>query len=205
MEASGLSVLLESTAHGDGALGGGSAAATTASLAAAVVAMAARASRGDWAEAGGAIAQAEVLRARLTPRIAAGPEAYGRARMLLARAGQDRGRKGFAAAPVAEAELGGEDADSRLQEALRQAAIEPLLVAETAADIAGVASWVATEGSPDIRADAVVAALLAEAAAQAAAHLVRINLSVRDDDELAQQALAAARSASAAREQALRG
>jgi hypothetical protein len=50
------------------------------------------------------------LLARLTPRIAAGPEAYSRARMLLARAG--------------------------LQAALREAAVEPLLVAETAADIA---------------------------------------------------------------------
>jgi formiminotetrahydrofolate cyclodeaminase len=203
MEGSGLSTLLEHMAHGDGALGGGSAAAMTASLAAAVVAMAARASRGGWIDAGGAIAQAEVLRARLTPRIAAGPEAYSRARMLLARAGQDRGQRGLAAAPSSVADLDPEAADRRLQAALREAAIEPLLVAETAADIAVVASWVATEGSPDYRADAVAAALLADAAAQAAAHLVRINLSVRDNDELAQQASAAARSAAAAREQAL--
>ncbi|MFL5903539.1 MAG: cyclodeaminase/cyclohydrolase family protein, partial [Solirubrobacteraceae bacterium] len=45
-----------------------------------------------------------------------------------------------------------------------------------AADAAELAAVLAAGASPAVRADAVVAACLAEAAARGAAHLVRINL-----------------------------
>src|SRR5215213_791065 len=88
-----LTQVLEDLAHGRAAAAGGLAAATTAAMAAAVVSMTARASRPQWAEAGGAIAQSEALRARLTALGGRDAEAYGEARTLLQRSGLDRDRR----------------------------------------------------------------------------------------------------------------
>jgi formiminotetrahydrofolate cyclodeaminase len=75
--------------------------------------------------------------------------------------------------------------------ALQRAAAVPLTIAECAADVADLAALVADRADPEARADAAAAALLAAGAAQAAAHLVKINLGVLSDDERAQQADAA--------------
>lgn len=193
--------LLERIAHGEGSFASGSTSALAASLAAALTSMAARASRPRWADAGGAIAQAEALRARLFPRMRSCALAYGRARTLLAVSGLDREHLG-AAVPWAPLVRSPEQRDQELTEALRAAAVEPLLIAEAAAEVAEVASWVALEGSADHRADAVGAAMLAEAATAAAAHLVEENMNVRHGDELAIRARAAVECARAARARA---
>jgi hypothetical protein len=74
-----------------------------------------------------------------------------------------------------------------------------------AADVASLAAVVAVHGTPDLRANAVVAAKLAAAVADCAAHLVEINLVAgADQDRIglarrrAQTASEAARSAATA-------
>ncbi len=52
----------------------------------------------------------------------------------------------------------------------------PLQIAETAADVALLASLAAQEGSETVRGDAWAAAALAEAATVSAAQLVHVNL-----------------------------
>lgn len=61
----------------------------------------------------------------------------------------------------------------------------PLELAAGAADIAELAGVIARSGSYEVRADAVIAAELAAAAASAAARLVQINLVVGGDQQIA--------------------
>jgi formiminotetrahydrofolate cyclodeaminase len=93
--------------------------------------------------------------------------------------------------------------DARLGSDLALAAYTPLSIAQVAADTAVLAAALAQGGAPDVRADAVVAACLAEAAAAGAAHLVRINLGVAPDDERIAIAQDHAAAAAAARARAL--
>jgi formiminotetrahydrofolate cyclodeaminase len=74
-------------------------------------------------------------------------------------------------------------------------------VAEIGAEVAAVAAAIAAGGNPNVRGDAVTAALLAAAGSRAAAALVRINLTGTDDDRPAhaeQFAAGAARLAASA-------
>ncbi|WP_354701544.1 hypothetical protein DSM112329_01863 [Paraconexibacter sp. AEG42_29] len=167
--------MLEDIAHGRDATASGSAAAMTAATAAALISMAARASRASWADAGGAIAQAESLRSRLQAHIATDADAYQQARSLLAQSGKDRDHRGAPRAPGAPAATP-DERERALTSALIHAAQEPLLIAEAAAEVAEVAVWTVGDGCADHRADAVGAVLLAAAACRTAAHLVEINL-----------------------------
>jgi len=112
---------------------------------------------------------------------------------------------GRGADTVADALPTGEEArDRELGDAVRKAA-EPLLeVAASAADVAELAAVVAVRGADDVRADAVVAASLAAASADAAARLVQVNLVVGGEQQLALRARRhaedAARAAASARE-----
>jgi formiminotetrahydrofolate cyclodeaminase len=151
--------LLASIAAETRAPAGGSVAAMVVALAAALVAKAGRLSRDSWAHAHGAIAQAEALRTRVLPLAEADAAAYAEA---------------ISALEARDADLGA---------ALSRAAHVPLMIAEAAADVACLARCVAEEGDPGARGDAAAAAVFAQAAAQAAAHLVEINLSARRDDE----------------------
>lgn len=198
-----ISNLLEDVARGHTAFASGSAAALTASLAAALVSMGARASRPAWPDAAGAIAHAETLRSRLFPLITSDAHAYHEARALLARTGRDRDRRGASVSPGTPPLGNAEERNRQLANVLSTAAIEPVLIAEAAADVAQLATVVAAEGSADHRADAVNAAILAEAAACAAAHLVEINLGVGPDDDLSVRAGEAAAAAHAARARAV--
>jgi formiminotetrahydrofolate cyclodeaminase len=90
----------------------------------------------------------------------------------------------------------------RLDEARSQASEIPLAVAEASARIAELAAETARVGSQPLRGDAITGALLAEAGSRAAARLVEINLTGRDDDRLA-RAADASRRAGAARDEAL--
>jgi formiminotetrahydrofolate cyclodeaminase len=167
---------------GDVAGAGGCSAALTGALGAALVAMVARADDGEWREAGGAVAQADRLHQRLTELASQDAAVFSAASALLAQV------------HAARQDHSGER-DRRLADALLEAAVVPLKIAESAADVAALAAWTAENAGQRLRADALVAVRLAEAAADAAATLVEINLVVRADDELAVRARRAATAA----------
>jgi formiminotetrahydrofolate cyclodeaminase len=171
--------------------GGGSAAALVTAMAAGLLAKVARSSGDSWPEAAGIAAQAESLRGRATPLAEVAAEQYEAA--LRAREESD-GEPG-------------ERRDFELGRAYAKAAEPPLQIARAATDVAELAVVVAESGEPALRADAIVAALLAAAAASAAAELVAVNLTASAGDprvieaaKLAEDAARAAETARAARE-----
>lgn len=180
----GLSVaeLLDEVSSPEPMPGAGYCAAVALEMAAGLVTMAARISRAEWGEARGAAAQAMTLRERAAPLAERNVEAYRDAVALLS-----------------QAESGGRD--DELRDALARAAGVPLEIAEIAVDVASLAAVVAERGDQALRADAVSAALLAEAAARAAATLVEVNLGTTSSDERVTRAgdLAGSAAAAAAR------
>jgi formiminotetrahydrofolate cyclodeaminase len=177
--------LLDEVAAGPSSLGGGAAAALATALAAALLARAARASREVWDEAAGAAAQAEALRAKAAPLAEADAAAWGQALGLLDAAGA-KPRKG-----------------DELAAALDEAARLPHRIAEVAADVAELGVLVADRAEPALRPDAVSATVLAAAAAQAGAHLVRVNLATSEGDERLRRADRLAEAAGGAARRAL--
>jgi formiminotetrahydrofolate cyclodeaminase len=177
--------LLDALGSVSGAPGGGSAAAITVALAAAVIELAARASGDAWEEAGGAVAQAAALRLRSMRLSARDADAYDAARRALVQA------------------TAGGRGSGLLRDALAQAAEVPLAIAEAGADTAELACHVSENADPDLRADAMIAALLAGAAARGAAHLVEINLATTTGDPRAARAGELAVAANAAVQRAL--
>ena len=143
-------------------MGAGVACATTSALAASLVALVARASQGRWDDAAGIAAQAMTLGAR-------------------AHEMADAGARAFAAA-MSALDSAAETGDFKLGTALHDAADVLLRIVTVAADIAELAAETARNGVFERRADAVVAATLAEAAARSASRLVEINLAVGADD-----------------------
>ena len=179
--------LLDEVASSDLAPGGGFVAAIAVSMAAGLVAMAARRSRGHWAEAPGAVAQAEALRLRVAPLAELNAEAYVKAVGALQ------------AKESVEPEL----RDETIARALARAAGIPLQIGEAASDVSTLAAAVAEQGEPNLRADVATAALLSEAGAKAAATLVEINLATTTEDQRVARARDLVATASAARERAL--
>jgi methenyltetrahydrofolate cyclohydrolase len=159
--------LLELLASEERVPAGGSSAALVVAIAAGLVAKAARLSRSEWLEAGGAAAQADTLRARALSLAQADAVAYEDA--LATFEGIDK------VAP--------DRRDAAIQDALIRSAEVPLLISQTACDVSLLAADVAQAGNPEVGADAGVAALLAEAAARAAGHLVEVNLATIPEDE----------------------
>ncbi len=155
-------------------------------MAAGLVAMSATASRGEWPEAKGAAAQANMLRERVAPLAQRNVQAYADAVARL-RGGEGDGDEG-----------------QDLGALLERAAQIPLEIAEAAVDVASLAAVVAERGEQSLRADAVAAALLAQGAARAAATLVEVNLGTTESDERLTQVrdLVGTAQAAAARAQA---
>lgn len=174
-----LDELLRSLAAGGRAPGGGSAAALAVALAASVAAMVARSSQSAWDEAAGVAAQALALRERAAALAEADAEAWEDALAALESAGEG----------------GDPRRDFALAQRLSRAAEVPLEIAVLAADTAALAAAAADRGDGAYRADAAAAAALAAGAASAAAHLVQINLAVRQDDQRLARAQAAAQTA----------
>jgi formiminotetrahydrofolate cyclodeaminase len=135
-------------------------------MAAAVTERAAALSQEQWAEAGGAAAEARALRGRVAPLAQADARAYEEARRALASARGDSAEK----------------TDLDLGKALDFAASVPLAIAEAGAEVASLAAFVSDKGDPDVQGDANAAALLADAGTRAAAKLVEINLATRAED-----------------------
>ena len=166
---------------------GGSAAAVAVAMGAALTAMAARASGDEWADAEGAIAQADGLLGRVAPLAQADADAFDRARLALA-------------GPEGEGQA---ERDAQIGAALSEAAGALVLIAEAGSEVASLAALVCEQGDPDARGDAVAATLLAEAGTRAAANLVEVNLATREEDERLRRARQTVSSASAARDRVL--
>ena len=158
--------LLDTIAAETPAPGGGSVAAFVTEMAASLAAMAARFAHG-WDGAAGAVAQAETLRHRAAPLAAEDAVAY----------------ENVLTAMRMPKELESEVRNTLIGETLSRAADIPLLIAETANDVAELASEIAVQGNPNLRGDAAAASLLASAAVRVAANLVEINLSTVEGEE----------------------
>lgn len=174
--------LLDGLERPEEASAGGTAAALAAASAASVVTLVARGSP-EWEEAGGVVAQARRLRSRLVPLARADADAFGAALAALAE-------------PEGSSK---EQRDAALGRVLDLAAELPLAIAEAAADVAELASLAAAQGEPAARADAVVAAALAEGAVAAAVELVERNLATQAGDERSRRAAGALEAAARAR------
>lgn len=177
-----LDEFLERLGAGRRAPGSGSAAALTVSLAAELVAMVARSSRSSWSDAAGVAAQAQALVDRTLPLVEADALVWEQASAAL----EERGA-----------------GDSVLERKLEAAAAVPLQIVEAAADAAELAELAADRAAGAYGADAVAAAVLAAAGAQAAAHLVEVNLGVREGDERLTRARTQAEAAADAARRAL--
>lgn len=176
---------LDAVASREPAPGGGAAAAVAVALAAGLCSMAARFS-GEHLEDAAALAGAsEALRRQAGGLARTDAEVYGRVleAYRLPRKDPEVRRR-------------------RIHEALLAAADVPLSVAETGAEVADIAARLSRSGNPNLKGDAVSAALLAEAATRAAAALVGINTTSSGDagherreraSELAEAASRAAR------------
>jgi formiminotetrahydrofolate cyclodeaminase len=92
------------------------------------------------------------------------------------------------------------DRGARLEAARTEASQSPLEVAQVSAEVAEMAAELASGGNPNLAGDAIAGVALAEAAAQASARLVAINLT---DGPMVDQADIFAQAAHAARERAL--
>jgi formiminotetrahydrofolate cyclodeaminase len=171
--------LLEQLSAEGQAPGGGSAAALAVSFAASLVAMAARCSTESWPEAGGIAAQALAIRGRSAELARTDADAWQRAMGALARV----------------KEGGDPRRDFALEQELDRAASLPLEISELGADAATLAAVTAERCDGAYRADAAAAAALAAGGARAAAHLVEVNLAVRESDPRLVRARASARSA----------
>lgn len=155
--------------------GGGGAAAVTGALAAGLVAMAARFSAGRLPGAGDLAEAADELRRRVTCLVDLDARAYQAVLKL------------------------------RTREALHEAAVVPLEIAEIGARVAAMAVQVTEAGNPNLRGDAMTGAVLAAASARSAAALVDINVSLgKLEPELSRLAARAAADAGHAAERVSR-
>ena len=150
----------------------GAVVALTAALAADLAAQVARQSP-DWVERQDALRGAGSIRERAIALAGDVDRTYLRALAGLSRA----------AAAGDEASSGRE-----LGDALVDIVALLLSIGEAAADAAELARLVAASGSVSVRATVVAAAMLAAGAAEAAAHLVEVNLLVGSDDAAAKRA-----------------
>jgi len=146
--------------------GGGSAAALAVALAAALCAMTAELSARHLAHALRLAADSRGLLRRAAPLAQADADAYSGVLAALRAPGQPTGRA----------------REERVSAALARASEVPLEVADIGDRVAALAAEIADQGNPSVRGEALAAARLAAAAAQAAASLVRINLAGTPDD-----------------------
>ena len=167
---------LELVASDESAPGGGSVAAVVIALAAGLSCMAARLSGDHLEDAAELVERSERLRLRAAPLAQADAEAYGRVMSAI----RTRDEKS-------------------VESALSDAADVPLEIAEIGAEVVEISTRLAENGNPNLKGDAITAAMLVRAGVLAAIRLVEINLSagasaVRSDDERLRRANELARS-----------
>jgi formiminotetrahydrofolate cyclodeaminase len=155
-----LGTYLDRLASDQPAPSGGSAAAVTASMAAALVAMSARFSAEQLPDAAERAADADRMRAGLVAMAERDAEAYGAVleAFRLPREPDPQQRR------------------RQINHALEHAALVPLEITETAAQVAAQAAELAKRGNQNLRGDALAGVTLAWAASRAAAELVALNV-----------------------------
>jgi methenyltetrahydrofolate cyclohydrolase len=152
-----LSYLLEKIASKEPAPASGSACGAVVAAAAALVEKSARLSTKQWEGAGGALQRAHALRVESFELIEEDAQAY------LAFVAAVRAHKDFETAHARTVDV-------------------PLRMTRAAAEVAELAVQLANHGNPNLRADAVVAATLAAAAAESGLTLIAVNLGDAAED-----------------------
>ena len=149
-------------------------------MAAALLEKVARLSTAQWASAEVALEQAHALRLRAQELVEADAQAY----------------LSFVEALRAAKELRGDARENSVRPA-REATVDvPLAIVRLGAETVELAQELAANGNPNLRADAMVAATLADAAATAAARLISVNLSGDRSDPRLDEARRTANAAS---------
>jgi methenyltetrahydrofolate cyclohydrolase len=152
-----LSYLLEKIASKEPAPASGSACGAVVAAAAALVEKSARLSTKQWEGAGGALQRAHTLRVESFELIEEDAQAY------------------LAFVDAVRAHKDVETAHARTVDV-------PLRMTRAAAEVAELAVQLANHGNPNLRADAVVAATLAAAAAESGLTLIAVNLGDAAED-----------------------
>jgi formiminotetrahydrofolate cyclodeaminase len=163
--------------------GGGAVAALVTAMASSLCAMAGRFSEPPDADPSPLVRRAIALADAAPPLAQADAVAYGR----------------FLEARRLPREPDPEARRQAIAEATSRASDVPLEVARLAAEAAELSATMAAEGNPNLRGDAITAALLGAAAARAAATLVAINLAGSDDPRVEESATLAAAAEEASR------
>ncbi len=150
-------------------------------MAAALAEKAAKLSGAQWSDAAHAAGKAEALRQRATELVDTDAQAYmDYVGALRSARGLDARAKEVAVSP------------------LRSATVDvPLAIIRVAGEVLELAAQLAGRGNPNLRSDAVVAALLAEAAAQAGLATLSVNVKLGSRDPRLVEARRLARAASA--------
>jgi len=156
-----LAALLDGLASDRPVPASGSAAAAVIAMASALLEKVARLSTAKWAGADAALEQAHALRLRAEKLVEADANSY----------------MAYVEAVRSAKNVQGKARERAIASA-RAATIDvPLAIARLAAETVELADAMAEKGNPNLRADAMVAATLASAAATAAARLIAVNLS----------------------------
>jgi formiminotetrahydrofolate cyclodeaminase len=149
-------------------------------MAAALLEKAAKLSTAQWAGADAALEQAHALRLRAQQLVEADAHAY----------------MSFVEATRAAKGKRGVERDRIVGPAHDLTVDVPLAIVRLGAETVELARQLAANGNPNLRADAMVAATIADAAATAAARLIEVNLSGVSDDPRLDEARRTARAAS---------
>lgn len=145
---------------------GGSATAAVVAVAAALLEKAAKLSAAHWAGAAGAGERANALRLQAEELLEEDAQAY----------------MDFVEAMRAAKGMMGEARDRAITPAHSKTVDVPLAIVRSGAEVVEIAAALAAHGNPNLRADAVVAATLAAAAADAGTGLMAVNLSGAQSD-----------------------
>jgi len=156
-----LAGLLDGLASDSPVPASGSAAAAVIAMASALLEKVARLSMAKWATADVALEEAHALRLRAEELVEADANSY----------------MGYVEAVRSAKNIHGKARERAIAPALAATIDVPLAIARLAAEAIDLADALAENGNPNLRADAMVAATLAAAAATAAARLVAVNLS----------------------------
>jgi formiminotetrahydrofolate cyclodeaminase len=156
-----MAALLDGLASDQPVPASGSAAAATVAMASALLEKVARLSQAKWTSADVALEHAHALRLRAEELVEADASSYlSYVEALRAAKGMQGTARERAIAPAHGATVD-----------------VPLAIARLAAETVELAESLAENGNPNLRADAIVSATLAAAAATAAASLIAVNLS----------------------------
>lgn len=139
----------------------GSAAAAVIAMASALLEKVARLSTAKWAGADAALEQAHALRLGAEELVEADANSY----------------MAYVEAVRSAKNVQGKARERAIASARAATIDAPLAIARLAAETVELADAMAEKGNPNLRADAMVAATLAAAAATAAARLIAVNLS----------------------------